>query len=94
MNRLTYTLASAAVCVGMIALPVGLMRASQAAATPVESPCTTDTECEAAGLFIVIGTGCGPDKVIAAAFEEDEIGFAHCDAIEPYWIQRQPMIGA
>lgn len=58
---------------------------------PAETPsinrgditCSTDSECHALDHHrVLIGIGCGPDKVTSYALEEDEFGFDHCDVIE------------
>lgn len=61
--------------------------ARQRALPPVldraDTSCTTDSECQALdGDTVLIGIGCGPEKVVSYAREEDEFGFASCDVIE------------
>lgn len=49
-----------------------------------DTRCTTDTECEALDHpLVLIGYGCGPEKVTSYALEEDEFLFPYCDIIEP-----------
>jgi NAD(P)H-hydrate repair Nnr-like enzyme with NAD(P)H-hydrate dehydratase domain len=49
-----------------------------------EAGCITDSECFALEHDrVLIGFGCGPEKVTTYAVEEDEFRFDSCDVIEP-----------
>lgn len=42
---------------------------------------------EPTGEHILVGTGCGPDRVVMVARSEDHFPASGCDAIDVHWLE-------
>lgn len=53
--------------------------------SPDAAACVTDAECEALEL-VLVGTGCGPERLTLVAREEDEFG-TDCRSIDAHYVR-------